>query len=107
VKLVGGVIIACLVAVALYVVIAKRGSGSTAGNPAPPPALAIEVTGPQSLVFVRRPGGEVLVNQTLTTGQSVHFDRPPFDVVIGDPSAAKVYVHGRLRPVGPASFTVS
>jgi hypothetical protein len=49
----------------------------------------------------------VLVNQTLTTGQSVHFDRPPFDVVIGDPSAAKVYVHGRLRPVGPASFTVS
>lgn len=106
-KILGAMVIACLLALALYVILSKGGSGSATAKPAPPPALSIEVTGAQCLVFVRRPGGEVLVNQTLTTGQSVHFDGPPFDVVIGDPAAAKVYVRGRVRPAGPTSFTVS
>lgn len=106
-KTVGAMIIACVLALALYVVVSKSGSGSATAGPAPPPALVIEVTGAQCLVFVRRPGGEVLVNQTLTSGQSVHFDGPPFDVVLGDAAAAKVYVRGRPRPAGPTSFTVS
>jgi hypothetical protein len=107
VKILGALIIACVLALGLYAVVSKSGSGSATAGPAPPPTLAIEVTGAQCLVFVRRPGGEVLVNQTLTSGQSVHFDGPPFDVVLGDAAAAKVYVRGRLRPAGPTSFTVS
>lgn len=106
-KILGAMVVAGLLALALHVVLSKGGSGSPTARPAPPPVLVIEVTGAQCLVFVRRPGGEVLVNQTLTAGQSVHFDGPPFDVVLGDASAAKVYVRGRARPAGPASFTVS
>jgi len=99
-------LVACLLAVALYVAAAERGSGSATARPTPPPTLAVEVTGAQCLVFVRRPGGEVLVNQTLTKGQSVRFDGPPFDVVLGDARAATVYVRGRPQPAGPTSFTV-
>ena len=107
-KILGAMVIAgLLAALALHVAFAKGGARSTTVRPAPPPVLSIEVTGAQCLVFVRRPGGEVLVNQTLTAGQSVHFDGPPFDVVLGDASAATVYVRGRVRPAGPTSFTVS
>lgn len=107
VKILGAIVIACVLALGLYLVLSKGGSGSATARPTPPPALSIKVTGAQCLVFVRRPGGEVLVNQTLTAGQSVHFDGPPFDVVLGDATAAAVYVRGRLRPAGPTSFTVS
>jgi hypothetical protein len=105
-KLAGATVTVCLVAVALYAVFSKHSSGSAAGRQAPPAALTIEVIGAQCLVFVRRPGGEVLVNQTLTSGQSVHFEGRPFDVVVGDATAVKVYVNGRLRPVGRTAFTV-
>lgn len=97
---------ACLLAAVLYVLLSERGSGSAAGRPPPPPALLIRVTGTRCLVFVRRPGGDVLVNTTLTSGQSVRFDGPPFDVVLGDASAATVYVRGVPRPAGPTTFTV-
>jgi hypothetical protein len=106
VKIAGVAITVCLVAVALYAVMSKHSSGSAAGKQAPPAALTIEVTGAQCLVFVRRPGGEVLVNQTLSSGQSVHFEGPPFDVVVGDAAAVKVYVNGRLRSVDRTAFTV-
>jgi hypothetical protein len=107
VKILGALVLACLLALALYAMLAKGGSGSATARPTPPSVLSIEVTGAQCLVFVRRPGGDILVNQTLTTGQSVHFDGPPFDVVLGDASAATVYVRGQVRPAGPTSFTVS
>jgi uncharacterized protein DUF4115 len=110
-KLVGATSMVCLIAFALYAALATRSSGSSPAKPTPPAALTLEVTGDRCLVFVRRPGGDVLVNETLTNGQSVHFNGPPFDVVVGDAGAVKVYVHGRLRPVGPpgrqATFTVS
>ena len=105
-KIAGAAITVCLVAVTLYAVMSKHSSGSAAGKQAPPAALMIEVTGAQCLVFVRRPGGEVLVNQTLSSGQTVHFEGPPFDVVVGDATAVKVYVNGRLRPVSRTAFTV-
>lgn len=105
-KIAGAAITVGLVAVALYAVVSRHGSGSAAGKQLPPAALTIEVTGAQCLVFVRRPGGEVLVNQTLSSGQSVHFEGPPFDVVVGDATAVKVYVNGRPRPVSRTAFTV-
>jgi hypothetical protein len=106
VKIAGAAITVCVIAVTLYALISKHGSGSAAGVQAPPAALTIEVTGAQCLVFVRRPGGEVLVNQTLSSGQTVHFEGPPFDVVVGDATAVKVYVNGRPRPVSRTAFTV-
>jgi hypothetical protein len=105
-KVAGAVITVCLVAVVLYAVTSKRSSGTAAGKQPAPPALVIEVTGAQCLVFVRRPGGEVLVNRTLSSGQSLRFEGPPFDVVVGDVAAVKVYVNGRLRPVDRTAFTV-
>jgi Domain of unknown function (DUF4115) len=108
VKLGVAAIMVCGVTLALSVVLSRGGSGPAAGKRRPPPsALVIQVTGAQCLVFVRRPGGEVLINQTLTNGQSVHFDVPPFDVVVGDVDAVKVYVHGRPWPVRQTAFTVS
>jgi hypothetical protein len=106
-KVAGAMIMICVIAAVLYAVSAKHGSAPVAARPTPPPDLTITVTGAESLVFVRRPGGEVLVNQTLTSGQSVHFTGPPFDVVLGDAKAVTVYVRGRPRAVGPTAFSVS
>jgi Domain of unknown function (DUF4115) len=101
--------IVCLTAAALYATLGTRGSGAPAAGTSPtPPALRIDVTGARSLVFVRRPGGEVLVNQTLTHGRSVHFNGTPLDVVVSDPKAVRAYVHGRPWPVDPTGrFIVS
>jgi hypothetical protein len=41
-----------------------------------------------------------------SSGQSLRFEGPPFDVVVGDAAAVKVYVNGRLRPVDRTAFTV-
>jgi hypothetical protein len=101
--------LACLITVALYAAFGMPGSGSPAARAtAAPPDLRIDVTGPRCLVFVRHPGGEVLLNQTLTQGRSVHFNGTPLDVVVGDPRAVQVYVHGRHWPVEPTGrFIVS
>lgn len=102
----------CLVTVALYAALGTRGSGSPAAQTTPPPpTLRIDVTGARCLVFVRRPGGEVLVNETLTHGRSIHVDGTPLDVVVSDAGAVQVYVRGQRWDVGPtgrqATFTVS
>jgi hypothetical protein len=62
--------------------------------------LTVTVTGPKCQVFVRVPGGDILVNRSLVRGQSVRFDERQLSVVLGDASAAQVYVNGRLRPAG-------
>jgi hypothetical protein len=107
-KLAGATIVVCLIAVALYAALGSHGGpGSPAAKAAPPAALTIEVTATHCPVFVRRPGGEVLINQTLTDGQSVHFNGPPFDVVVCDAGAVKIYVNGRPRSVGPPGRQVT
>jgi Domain of unknown function (DUF4115) len=69
--------------------------------------LTITVTGPKCQVFVRVPGGDILVNRSLVRGQSVRFDERQLSVVLGDAGAAQVYVNGRLRPGGKSGQRVA
>lgn len=62
--------------------------------------LSLIVTGPKCQVFVRVPDGDILINRDLLRGQSIRLDEQRLSVVIGDASAARVYVNGRLRPPG-------
>jgi hypothetical protein len=71
-----------------------------AGTPATAVTLALTVTGPKCQVFVRVPGGDILVDRNLLRGQSVRLDEQRLSVVLGDAGAARVYVNGRLRPPG-------
>ncbi len=78
---------------------------------AAPATVAVTVTGPRCPIFVRVPGGDILVNSVLVRGRSVSFYDQRLSVVLGDASAARVYVNGRLRPPGSAGhraeFTVA
>jgi hypothetical protein len=62
--------------------------------------LAVTVTGPACQVFVRVPGGDILVNRNLVHGESVRFDDPRLSVVLSDAGAVRVYVNGKPRQVG-------
>jgi hypothetical protein len=64
------------------------------------PTLIVTVTGQNCPLFVRIPGGDILLNRVLVHGQSVRFDDELLSVVLGDASAAEVHVNGRLRPPG-------
>lgn len=62
-------------------------------------ALYIRVVGESSDVLVRVPGGEVLIDTTMTQGEYVSYDKPRMDVTLGDPSAVEVYVNGEPKDV--------
>lgn len=82
---------------------------TTAPSPTPAAAvtLALTVTGPSCQVFVRVPGGDILVNRSLVRGQSVRLDEQRLSIVLGDASAVRVYVNGKLRPAGKAGRRVT
>jgi hypothetical protein len=69
-------------------------------TPAGAITLALTVTGKSCAVFVGVPGGDILVDRSLVRGQSVRLDEQRLSVVLGDGSAVRVYVNGRLRPPG-------
>lgn len=72
----------------------------TSADPASVPTLRLDVTGAKSRVFVRIPGGDVLLDDTLTHGRRAEFDQSALDVVIDDGGAVKVRVNGKQRPTG-------
>lgn len=76
---------------------ARTGGGTTAA-----PTLQLNVTGSRSRVFVRIPGGDVLLDDTLTRGRHAEFDQTALDVVIYDAGAVRVVVNGKQRPMGKA-----
>ncbi|MFD6948968.1 hypothetical protein A6A08_03000 [Nocardiopsis sp. TSRI0078] len=63
--------------------------------------LYIRVIGESSEVFVRIPGGDVLMDQEMSQGQSVNYNRADegLEVTIGDPSAVEVFVNGERRDI--------
>lgn len=73
---------------------------SSGADPAAVPTLRLDVTGAKSRVFVRIPGGDVLLDDTLTHGRRAEFDQAALDVVIYDGGAVKVLVNGKQRPRG-------
>jgi hypothetical protein len=76
----------------------SRATAST--TPVAAVTLTVTVTGAKCQVFVRVPGGDILVNRNMLRGESVRFEEPQLSVVLGDASAAQVFVNGRLRPPG-------
>lgn len=80
----------------------RHGRPAASATPAASVTLTVTVTGAKCQVFVRVPGGDILVNRSLVRGQSVRFDEQRLSVVLGDGGAAQVYVNGRLRPPGRA-----
>jgi hypothetical protein len=78
----------------------RHGRTPASAAPAAVATLTVTVTGPKCQVFVRVPGGDILVNRSLTRGESVRFEEPRLSVVLDDASAARVYVNGKLRPPG-------
>jgi hypothetical protein len=85
----------------------RHGRPAASATPAASVTLTVTVTGAECQVFVRVPGGDILVNRSLVRGQSVRFDEQNLSVVLGDGSAAQVYVNGKLRPPGKAGQRVA
>ncbi|MGW5876805.1 RodZ domain-containing protein [Nocardiopsis terrae] len=67
--------------------------------------LFIRVVGESSDVFVRVPGGDVLLDQELAQGHSVNYpdNTDGLEVSIGDPAAVEVYVNGTQRDISDRS----
>ncbi|GLW09938.1 hypothetical protein Misp01_50670 [Microtetraspora sp. NBRC 13810] len=80
--------------------------------PAPDPTVFIECVQDRcGEVFVRIPGGDVLLDRELAGGEQVGFDDEKLDVVLADPDGLRVTVNGEPRtPAEPGereSFTVT
>ena len=80
----------------------RHSRATASATPVAAVTLTVTVTGAKCQVFVRVPGGDILVNRSLARGESVRFEEPQLSVVLGDASAAQVYVNGKLRPPGKA-----
>lgn len=85
----------------------RHGRPTATATPVAAVTLTVTVTGAKCQVFVRVPGGDILVNRNLARGESVRFEEPQLSVVLGDASAAQVYVNGKLRPPGKAGQRVA
>ncbi|WP_017604211.1 RodZ domain-containing protein [Nocardiopsis alkaliphila] len=76
-------------------------------------ALYIRVVGESAKVFVRIPGGDVLMDQELSQGNSVHYreNTEGLEVTISDPAAVEVYVNGTAQDISDRdpdhSFTLN
>lgn len=79
---------------------ARKSRATVSATPVAAVTLTVTVTGAKCQVFVRVPGGDILVNRNLLRGESIRFEEPQLSVVLGDASAAQVYVNGALRPPG-------
>jgi hypothetical protein len=94
------------------------------GTPSPPratpqqsvttaaPTILIECRqNPCGTVFVRIPGGDILLNRELTPGERATFNDERLDIVLSDSAAVRVEVNGTPRPPpesgGREAFTVS
>lgn len=72
--------------------------------------LYIKVTGADTHVQVRVPGGEVVTDAVMRQGQYASYSQPTLDVTIDDPASVEVFVNGKERDVSGKdsgySFTV-
>jgi len=79
---------------------ARSGASTTPEDAAAAPTLQLSVTGAKAHVLVRIPGGDILLDDTLTQGRHAAFNQSALDVVIDDGGAVKVVVNGKQRPMG-------
>ncbi|MEU6407744.1 hypothetical protein [Microbispora sp. NPDC046933] len=52
-------------------------------------------------VFVRVPGGDVLIDRELARGEQASYFQPELDVVLDDASTVEVFENGTARSPGP------
>ncbi|SDQ71752.1 hypothetical protein SAMN04489764_1832 [Thermostaphylospora chromogena] len=84
--------------------------GAPRTSPAAPPTILIECRQTRcGRVFVRIPGGDVLLDRELARGERAAFDEERLDVVLDDAATVRVEVNGRLRrpEAGREAFTVT
>lgn len=84
--------------------------GTPRTTSAVPPTILIECRQTRcGRVFVRIPGGDVLLDRELARGERAAFDEERLDVVLDDAATVRVEVNGRLRrpEAGRQAFTVT
>ncbi|MEV5411962.1 hypothetical protein AB0K60_24375 [Thermopolyspora sp. NPDC052614] len=73
------------------------------GAPVPPgsiPTVYLECLAEICPVFLRIPGGDVLIDRDLTRGEKATYFEPRIDVVLGDAATVRVFVNGEERKRG-------
>ncbi len=90
--------------------VAATPGASTPGDPGDTPSPAgtrtatvrIVCSADRCPVFVRIPGGDVLMDRDMTRGEQASYFEPELDVVLGDASTVTVLENGTQRPPGEA-----
>lgn len=81
-----------------------RPSAPSSSPPAPAagsvPTVYVECLAELCPVFLRVPGGDVLVDRDLTRGEKATYFEPRVDVVLGDAATVRVIVNGEERERG-------
>ncbi|MFG1823511.1 hypothetical protein ACGFIJ_13575 [Microbispora bryophytorum] len=86
---------------------AGSSTGPSTGPSAEPstpraPTVRVVCRAERCPVFVRVPGGDVLIDRDLTRGEEASYFQPELDVVLDDASTVQVFENGTVRSPGPA-----
>ncbi|XVQ86293.1 hypothetical protein ACQP2K_02360 [Microbispora siamensis] len=81
-----------------------RPSAEPSAAPATPrvPTVRVVCRADRCPVFVRVPGGDVLIDRDLARGEEASYFQPELDVVLDDASTVQVFENGTARSPGPA-----
>ncbi|GIH73246.1 hypothetical protein [Sphaerimonospora thailandensis] len=78
----------------------STGTQSTGTQNTGVPTVRIVCEADRCPVFVRVPGGDVLIDRDLTQDEQASYFEPELDVVLGDGSAVQVFENGKPRAAG-------
>lgn len=83
---------------------AARPSSAASGGASPSasrvPTVQIVCRAEKCPIFVRVPGGDVLVDRDMTRGEQASYFEPELDVVLDDVGTVQVFENGTARPPG-------
>ncbi|MBE3008492.1 hypothetical protein IL992_04725 [Microbispora sp. NEAU-D428] len=81
-----------------------RPSAEPSAAPATPrvPTVRVVCRADRCPVFVRVPGGDVLIDRDLARDEEASYFQPELDVVLDDASTVQVFENGTARSPGPA-----
>ncbi|WP_182905206.1 hypothetical protein [Microbispora sp. H13382] len=78
-------------------------SAEPSAEPSAPrvPTVRVVCQSDRCPVFVRVPGGDVLIDRDLARGEQASYFQPELDVVLDDASTVQVFENGTARSPGP------
>lgn len=78
-------------------------SAQPSAEPSTPrvPTVRVVCQADRCPVFVRVPGGDVLIDRDLSRGEQASYFEPELDVVLDDASTVEVFTNGTARSPGP------